>query len=125
MLWVVVSSLVLWLLSFGVRQEFTFEAFIGFSSLLFGGGAAYHFFTVLLSLPYDEMNKKEWRYMLKQMAGMLSCFLFAGLAVVLNKLFWPQNGLLSLGSIFLFFAVAWFFAFRAEKSYKRLAANEP
>ncbi|MGD9860860.1 MAG: hypothetical protein AB7S90_12470 [Marinobacterium sp.] len=81
MLWCISISGFLYLFSAGMESEISVMQFFNFCFLLFGGGAAYHVTTELLTCPQTDDNHSIWLSTLFILSKTFFGYLIAGISL--------------------------------------------
>lgn len=118
MLWVLVSSFILWLVNFlPVNSEFHLGSYLIYAIMLFMGGFVFHFLTEMIAAPATEDNWGQWGQLALQLIfatlGILSVFGTFYIEKYLLKL----HGVLTLGAILI---AIWVVIGHAEKAHNAL-----
>lgn len=124
-LWLVISSFLLWLMSMVDMQSFDETSYVRFSSFLFGAGVAYHFLTVMLGTPITPKNTKNWDSFIKYM--LYSAFAVLGVVGIayFEKYLQHFYAIPTLVSMFIALIFVSSFAEKARKSFLELKSKEP
>jgi len=81
LLWGVAVSLFLWYFVMISQNEFSVFQYLIFSTILFGGGLAYHVMSELAACPYTEDNSPLWRKIRRILCIVFIGYLIAGSAL--------------------------------------------
>ena len=113
LLWLVLSSLIFWLMSLLSGDTFDEKSFINYMFLFVGGGYSFHFLSTIMNSPANEENYVYWGLLSLQLIAASVTILLAFVVVYSEKYWLSLGGVPSL--IAIFFA-AWRISLHALKA---------
>jgi len=87
LLWITAVSGFLYYFSASMGAPMTFQNFINFAVLLWGGGLAYHVASELIACPYNENTKSMWKNLVLPLTKIYIGYAISGISLFLAKKF--------------------------------------
>lgn len=87
LLWMAAVSGFLYYFSASMGAPMTFQNFINFTVLLWGGGLAYHVTSELIACPYSETTKPLWKSLFLPLSKVYVGYVIAAVSLYLAKKF--------------------------------------
>ena len=122
-LWVAISGFLLWVMSFLPMATFEFRSFINFLCLVFGGSAAYHFLTEMLSKSITAENNHTWNLFINQLLKVFGVIVFVTCVALFEKYIYHFYGLPTLFFIGIATVLLGGIAGRAHDIFRKIQTN--
>lgn len=121
LLWVIAVSGFLYYFSAAMGALMTFQNFINFAALLWGGGLAYHVTSELIACPFNENTKPLWKSLLLPLCKIYVGYAIAGVSLYLAKKFGGDWGwLLALIGLISGYFWVMHYLFSLEKPIRKI-----